>query len=37
MTNMTIGIDLAKNTLSLHSTDAQSKTMLKMTVSRGML
>jgi hypothetical protein len=29
----TIGIDLAKNTFSLHGTDAQGKTVLKKTVS----
>lgn len=33
----TIGIDLAKNTFSLHGTDAQGKTVLKKTVSRGKL
>jgi transposase len=33
----TIGIDLAKNTFSLHGTDVQGKTVLKKTVSRGKL
>ena len=33
----TIGIDLAKNTFSLHGTDAQGKTVLKKTVSLGKL
>lgn len=33
----TIGIDLAKTTFSLHGTDAQGKTVLKKTVSRGKL
>jgi transposase len=33
----TIGIDLAKNTFSLHGTDAQGKTVLKKTVSRAKL
>jgi len=33
----TIGIDLAKNTFSLHGTDAQGKTVLKKTISRSKL
>jgi transposase len=32
-----IGIDLAKNTFSLHGTDAQGKMVLKKTISRGKL
>lgn len=37
MNSTTIGIDLAKNTFSLHGVDAQGKTVLKKTVSRSKL
>lgn len=34
MTMTTIGVDLAKNTFSLHGTNAQGKTMLKTTTGK---